>query len=210
MCYNKPERKQKKNMIILFGLAGSGKGTQGRALAEIFGWRWLSVGEAIRQTNEYDDIINQGNMIPDEDVIRLMGKQINKAEDEGFDIILDGYPRDAVQAQWLLDNMPERLDGAIILEVPKEELLERLTLRGRDDDKERASIERRFAIYEENINAILPLLEVANIPVKRVNGVGKVEEVTARLVEVAKELNPDATEQVQDVNGGEIEHSYGE
>lgn len=197
-------------MIILFGLAGSGKGTQGRALAEIFGWRWLSVGEAIRQTNEYDDIINQGNMIPDEDVIRLMGKQINKAEDEGFDIILDGYPRDAVQAQWLLDNMPERLDGAIILEVPKEELLERLTLRGRDDDKERASIERRFAIYEENINAILPLLEVANIPVKRVNGVGKVEEVTARLVEVAKELNPDATEQVQDVNGGEIEHSYGE
>ena len=210
MCYNKPERKRKKNMIILFGLAGSGKGTQGRALAEIFGWRWLSVGEAIRQTNEYDDIINQGNMIPDEDVIRLMGKQINKAEDEGFDIILDGYPRDAVQAQWLLDNMPERLDGAIILEVPKEELLERLTLRGRDDDKERASIERRFAIYEENINAILPLLEVANIPVKRVNGVGKVEEVTARLVEVAKELNPDATEQVQDVNGGEIEHSYGE
>ena len=197
-------------MIILFGLAGSGKGTQGRALAEIFGWRWLSVGEAIRQTNEYDDIINQGNMIPDEDVIRLMGKQINKAEDEGFDIILDGYPRDAVQAQWLLDNMPERLDGAIILEVPKEELLERLTLRGRDDDKERASIERRFAIYEENINAILPLLEVANIPVKRVNGVGKVEEVTARLVEVAKELNPDATEQVQDVNGGEIEPSYGE
>ena len=197
-------------MIILFGLAGSGKGTQGRALAEIFGWRWLSVGEAIRQTNEYDDIINQGNMIPDEDVIKMMGKQMAKAEDEGFDLILDGYPRDVVQAQWLLDNMPERLDGAIILEVPKEELLERLTLRGRDDDKERASIERRFDIYEQNISSILPLFEAANIPVKRVDGVGKVEEVTARLVEVAKELNHDATEQEKDVNGGEIEHSYGE
>ena len=197
-------------MIILFGLAGSGKGTQGRALAEIFGWRWLSVGEAIRQTNEYDDIINQGNMIPDEDVIKMMGKQMAKAEDEGFDLILDGYPRDVVQAQWLLDNMPERLDGAIILEVPKEELLERLTLRGRDDDKERASIERRFDIYEQNISSILPLFEAANIPVKRVDGVGKVEEVTARLVEVAKELNHDATEQEKDVNGGEIERSYGE
>ena len=146
-------------MIILFGLAGSGKGTQGRALAEIFGWRWLSVGEAIRQTNEYDDIINQGNMIPDADVIKLMSKQISKAEDEGFDVILDGYPRDAVQTKWILENMSCKLDGAIILEVPKEELLERLALRGRDDDKERASIERRFAIYEENINAILPLLE---------------------------------------------------
>lgn len=197
-------------MITLFGLAGSGKGTQGRALAEIFGWRWLSVGEAIRQTNEYDDIINQGNMIPDEDVIKMMGKQIERAEDEGFDLILDGYPRDTVQTQWLLDNMPEKLDGAIVLEVPKEELLERLALRGRDDDKERASIERRFAIYEQNISSILPLLEAANIPVRHVNGVGKVEEVTARLTEVAKELNPTATEQENDVNGGEIEHSYGE
>ena len=197
-------------MITLFGLAGSGKGTQGRALAEIFGWRWLSVGEAIRQTNEYDDIINQGNMIPDEDVIKMMGKQIERAEDEGFDLILDGYPRDTVQTQWLLDNMPEKLDGAIVLEVPKEELLERLALRGRDDDKERASIERRFAIYEQNISSILPLLEAANIPVRHVNGVGKVEEVTARLTEVVKELNPTATEQENDVNGGEIEHSYGE
>ncbi len=197
-------------MIILFGLAGSGKGTQGRALAEIFGWRWLSVGEAIRQTNEYDDIINQGNMIPDEDVIKMMGKQIAKAEDEGFDVILDGYPRDAVQTKWLLDNMPEKLDGAIVLEVPKEELLERLALRGRDDDKERASIERRFDIYEQNINSMLPMLESANIPVRHVNGVGKVEDVTARLIEVVKELNPAATEQANDVNGGEIERSYGE
>lgn len=197
-------------MITLFGLAGSGKGTQGRALAEIFGWRWLSVGEAIRQTNEYDDIINQGNMIPDADVIKMMGKQIARAEDEGFDVILDGYPRDAVQTQWLLDNMADKLDGAIVLEVPKAELLGRLALRGRDDDKERASIERRFAIYEQNISSILPLLEAANIPVKHVDGVGKVEEVTARLVEIAKELNPNATEQENDVNGGEIERSYGE
>lgn len=197
-------------MITLFGLAGSGKGTQGRALAEIFGWRWLSVGEAIRQTNEYDDIINQGNMIPDEDVIKMMGKQIAKAEDEGFDVILDGYPRDAVQTQWILDNMPEKLDGAIVLEVPKEELLERLALRGRDDDKERASIERRFAIYEQNINSMLPMLESANIPVRHVNGVGQVEDVTTRLTEVVKELNPAATEQANDVNGGEIERSYGE
>lgn len=197
-------------MITLFGLAGSGKGTQGRALAELFGWRWLSVGEAIRQTGGYDDIINGGNMIPDEDVVRMMGKQIDKAEAEGFDVILDGYPRNVMQTEWILKNMPGKLNGAIILEVPESELLERLALRGRDDDKERASIEKRFSIYNENIVKMVPLLEAENIPVVRVNGVGAVEDVTARLADVVKGMAEDATEQVDDVNGGEIEKSYGE
>ena len=197
-------------MIILFGLAGSGKGTQGKALSELFGWRWLSVGEAIRQTGGYEEIINQGGLIPDDDVIKLMNKQINKAEDEGFDVILDGYPRDVYQAEYLMKEMADKIDGAIILEVPKEELYQRLTLRGRDDDKERSSIDRRFEVFEQNIGGILPLLEAKQIPVERVDGVGKIEEVTARLVEVIKRMNPDATEQDQDVNGGEIEKSYGE
>ena len=197
-------------MIILFGLAGSGKGTQGKALSEIFGWRWLSVGEAIRQTGGYEEIINNGGLIPDEDVIKLMDKQIKKAEDEGFDLILDGYPRDLNQAEYMMQNMADKIDGAIILEVPKEELYERLALRGRDDDKEKASIDRRFEIFEQNISSIIPLLETNQIPIERVNGVGKIEEVTARLVEVVKRMNPDATEQLQDVNGGEIEKSYGE
>lgn len=197
-------------MIILFGLAGSGKGTQGKALSEIFGWRWLSVGEAIRQHGGYEEIINNGGLIPDEDVIKIMDKQINKAEDEGFDVILDGYPRDKRQAEYIMDTMPSKIDGAIILEVPKEELYERLALRGRDDDKEKASIDKRFEIFEQNINSIIPLLESHNIPIERVDGVGKIEEVTARLVDVVKRINPDATEQLNDVNGGEIEKSYGE
>lgn len=197
-------------MIILFGLAGSGKGTQGKALSEIFGWRWLSVGEAIREHGGYEEIINNGGLIPDEDVIKLMDKQIQKADDEGFDVILDGYPRDKAQAEYIMNTMADKIDGAIILEVPKEELYERLALRGRDDDKEKASIDRRFEVFEQNIYSILPLLEAQNIPIERVDGVGKIEEVTARLVETVERLNPDATEQSQDVNGGEIEKSYGE
>jgi len=197
-------------MIILFGLAGSGKGTQGKALSEIFGWRSLSVGEAIRQAGGYEDIINKGGLIPDEDVIRLMDKQIKKAEDEGFDLILDGYPRDKFQAEYVVSHMADKIDGAIILEVPKEELYERLALRGRDDDKERESIDRRFEIFEQNIDSILPLLEAKNIPIARVDGVGQIEAVTSRLVEIVKGMNPDATEQNSDVNGGEIEKSYGE
>ena len=197
-------------MIILFGLAGSGKGTQGKALSELFGWRSLSVGEAIRQTGGYEEIINQGGLIPDEDVIRIMNKQIKKAEDEGFDVILDGYPRDARQAEYLMDTMPDKIDGAIILEVPKEELYQRLALRGRDDDKERESIDRRHQIFEENIKVITPMLEAHNIPIETVDGTGDIGEVTDRLVEVVQRFNPNATEQHDDVNGGEIEKSYGE
>ena len=197
-------------MISLLGLAGSGKGTQGKALSEIFGWRWMSVGEAIRRTEKYKEITDVGGLIPDEDVIELMNSQVAKAEDEGFDVILDGYPRSEAQAKYIVENMAEKIDGTIVLEVPKEELLKRLALRGRDDDKERESIERRFEIFEESSRPILELFEKTGIPVRRVDGTGKIEEVTARLVEVVKELNPDATEQIDDVNGGEIERSYGE
>lgn len=197
-------------MIILFGLAGSGKGTQGKALSEIFGWRTISVGEAIRQTGEYDEIINHGNLIPDDDVIKIMDKQIAKIESEGFDIILDGYPRNVYQAEYIVQTMADKIDGAIVLEVPKEELYNRLALRGRADDLERESINRRFEIIEQNIDQILSLLQTKNIPVERVSGLGKVEEVTARLVQVVKIMNPNAIEQRNDVNGGEIEKSYGE
>ena len=197
-------------MIILFGLAGSGKGTQGKALSEIFGWRWLSVGEAIRQHGGYEEIINSGGLIPDADVIKLMDKQIKKSEEDGFDVILDGYPRDKAQAEYITSTMADQIDGAIILEVPKEELYERLALRGRDDDQTKESINKRFEIFEQNIYSILPLFEAKNIPIERVNGVGEIEEVTARLVQVVKKMNPAATEQSEDVNGGEIEKSYGE
>ena len=197
-------------MIILFGLAGSGKGTQGKALSEIFGWRSLSVGQAIRDTGGYTEATNKGELIPDEDVINLMNRQIEKAEAEGFDVILDGYPRTATQAEYIVNNMAEKIDGAIILEGPKEELFNRLELRGRDDDKEKSSIERRFEIFEQNICSILPLLNRVNIPVERVNGVGKIEDVTNRLVDVIKKFNPSAVEQINDVNGEELEKSYGE
>ncbi len=197
-------------MIILFGLAGSGKGTQGKALSEIFGWRWISVGQVIRDTGEYDDIINRGELINDDDVNRLMSGQIAKAEAEGYDVILDGYPRDEYQAKWVVANLADKIDGAIFLDVPKEELYERLALRGRDDDMDRTAIERRFEIAEQNFYAISTLLSGENIEIRKVNGVGSVEEVTNRLVDVMKEMVPGARVQTADVNGGEIERSYGE
>lgn len=197
-------------MIILFGLAGTGKGTQAKALSEIFGWRTFSVGQVIRDTGRYKDTIDKGGLIPDDDVISLMTEQIKKASAEGFNIILDGYPRTEYQAQWLMENMREDISGAIILEVPKEELYQRLELRGRDDDKSKDAIDRRWEIFEQNITPILQLLEQYNIPIRKVDGVGEVDTVTERLIATVEELDPTATKQSDDVNGEEIEKSYGE
>ena len=65
-------------MLILFGLAGSGKGTQGKALSEIFGWKWLSVGQVLRDVKKYEKLVNTGKLVPDEEVIELMGKYMKK------------------------------------------------------------------------------------------------------------------------------------
>ena len=197
-------------MIILFGLAGSGKGTQGKALAELFGWRTLSVGQVLRDTGEFAEILKRGDLVDDNDVIRLMKEQMDKAEAEGFDVILDGYPRDVTQAKWMMENMPEKIDGAILLDVPKEELFERIALRGREDDQDRATIEHRFDIFEKNIADMAGMLKEKGIEIVKVNGVGTVEEVTNRLVDVVMEMVPGARIQVNDVNGEEIERSYGE
>ena len=203
MCYNK-------TMIILFGLAGSGKGTQANALSEYFGWRTFSVGQVIRDTGKYANLTDNGKLIPDDDVIALMTEQIEKATAEGFNVILDGYPRTEYQAKWLMEHMKDEISGAIILEVPKEELYQRLELRGREDDKSKEAIDRRWEIFEQNISPILEQLESNHIPVLRIDGVGAVETVTDRLIKAVKELDKDATPQIEDVNGEELEKSYGE
>lgn len=197
-------------MIILFGLAGTGKGTQAKALSEFFGWRTFSVGQVIRDTGAYAEIIDKGGLIPDDDVISLMNKQIAVANAEGYDVILDGYPRTEYQAKWLMDHMKDDIKGAVIIEVPKEELYQRLELRAREDDKDKAAIDRRWDIYEQNITPILKLLEENGIPVRKVDGVGEVGTVTGRLIATVEELDPKATKQRDDVNGEEIEKSYGE
>ena len=201
-------------MIILFGLAGSGKGTQGKALSEIFGWRWISTGDLIRKSGKFADTINDGNMISDEDVTRLLEKELDITDAEGFKVVLDGYPRTAGQAEWLAERLQDRLDGAIVLDVPKEELEDRLYKRvgldGRVDDQEKSSIARRWELFERNFAEIVKVLETHNVPIVHVDGLGDPGDITDRLVDAVEALDPDATEQENDVNGEEIEKSYGE
>lgn len=207
-------------MIIFFGPAGSGKSTQGRTIADKYGWRWLSVGQVLRDTGRFDEILKSGELVDDQVVVDLMNKEIEFAEAEGMEVVLDGYPRDTKQTEIMLEEENQRffksLKAAIVLDVPKEELWKRIEDRGREDDTKEV-VERRFDIFEQNISSILPILEEKGVKVFHVDGVGSFEEVTDRIIKVIQEVEPDSPEVWDDEVMDSIENdalerekSYGE
>ena len=207
-------------MIILFGPAGSGKSTQGRTLADRYGWKWLSVGQVLRDTGKYDEILKRGELVDDETVVKLMNEQLEQADAEGMKVMLDGYPRDLKQTELMLADEEslffDKIDAAIVLEVPEEELWKRIEARGRADDTEEV-LKTRFAIYEQNICSILPLLEQQNVPILKIDGVGDYDEVTERLDRAIKSVLPDTPDVFNNTDAYVIENdaverekSYGE
>ena len=97
---------------------------------------------------------------------------------------MDGYPRDVVQAEWLVKNgVAEKIKKAILIKVPKEILLERIKKRGRADDTDEV-IKRRFEIVEQNIYTILSLLKTKNVEIVEIDGRGTIEEIERKIEEV--------------------------
>ena len=171
-------------MIIFFGPAGAGKSVQGQMLAARHGWRWLSSGQLLRDTHDVELLahMSTGKLTSTETVNKVIGDALVRAKDIDH-IILDGYPRELSQAQWLIASQPthERSIGVVIvLEVPREELFRRLQVRGRQDDNPEA-IEERLKIYRQEMYPILSYLTEQNVRIAHVQGVGTVGEVHDRI-----------------------------
>lgn len=191
-------------MIILMGLAGSGKSTQGNILANERGAVWLSAGQVLRDTpnEEVHEIQRRGELVPDTITIPLMAEAMARVLAEGKDIVLDGYPRTIEQAEWVAENAADRILVVVRIEVPKDELIRRMELRGRADDMSREAIEERFRIVEQNIYTVCEILEAKNVKIVRIDGVGTPEEVTERIqmaVNTAEELKEIAAESASEV-----------
>ena len=173
-------------MIILLGAAGSGKSVQGQRLAERHNFRWLSVGELLRAKNdpELERIMNTGELVPNEIVVNMMHEAGEEAMAAGQNAILDGYPRDEWQAQWVVDSGDvKNIEGVIILRVSNDERWNRLVARGRADDT-REAIEKRWALFDRTVDVMSNLLHENGAKLQDVDGEGTIEEVTERIEKV--------------------------
>lgn len=171
-------------MIVFFGPAGAGKSTQGRILAEKLGWKWISAGDLLRQTKEPEILqsISKGELVPFEKVNDLVGKAINKASNYA-NIIIDGFTRNIEEAKFLIDSYPihkRSVDIVFVLDVPKEELLRRLKIRGRVDDTP-SVIKNRLEKYDNEIDSMLDYYRQHNVRIVHIDGQGSIEEVNIRI-----------------------------
>jgi adenylate kinase len=181
-------------VIIFMGVAGAGKSVQGRRLADDMGYPWLSTGEFLRMLISGQRRIDMqaGQLIQDDEIIALVRKIFGVVDTEN-EFVLDGFPRTAAQADWLLSQVKHKqlsMTGVIHLTASKEGVRKRLLKRGRVDDTEEA-INQRFREYEEQILIIIEDFRKAGVPVHDINAERSIEKVNADIV---KALTPVITE----------------
>lgn len=177
-------------MILLMGIAGSGKGTQGKMLADQQGFHLISMGDVVRMyvTGEQRERMLAGGLLDDTEIIKIVDKVLASLTDDE-EVILDGFPRTIPQAQWLLEQVSNgrfTLSKAFHLVASREAVKERLLGRARIDDVESA-IEKRFDEYDRSTAPILQWLSEHGVSVVNIEAERPPEAVNNDLVSHLKE-----------------------
>ena len=125
--------------IVLLGAPGSGKGTVGKILAENLKLAHISTGDLFRENlknetelgKEAKSYMDKGELVPDEITVRMLEKRMEEADVENG-AILDGFPRtenQAVVLDKLLESKGNKVDMALNIDVPFDEIVERIANR---------------------------------------------------------------------------------
>ena len=125
--------------IVLLGAPGSGKGTVGKIIAEDLKLAHISTGDLFRENlknetelgKEAKQYMDKGELVPDEVTIKMLKERLNGADVENG-AVLDGFPRTGVQAVSLdnmLKEMNAKVDMALNIDVPFDEIVERIANR---------------------------------------------------------------------------------
>ena len=205
--------------LILIGPPGAGKGTQAKVLTEKWGVPQVSTGDMLRDAKKAGtslglkaaEFMTRGALVPDEVVIGLVGERLNQPDAQsGF--LLDGFPRTVPQAEALEELLKRRgiaLDGVVQLDVPRDLLVERATLRRTDKrtghiyhlkynppplgaeleqraDDQPETVAKRLDAYEAMTAALLPYYQAKGL-LRRVDGTLSPSDVTREILRVLNE-----------------------
>jgi len=181
--------------VVLFGYPGSGRGSQGKALARKFGLEYVATGamleEEIKSATETGKRItalyDEGQLVPDEIVVQLIEKKLATSKDvKGF--IFKGFPRTLVQS-YILDGLLQKHGSAISqiveIEVPTLELIRRLDERSKTAgcmpyDTSTSKIVKRLHEHETKTVPVIAKYNQLH-GVLKIDGVGTFDEVFARI-----------------------------
>ncbi|MDA3843309.1 MAG: adenylate kinase [Candidatus Kapabacteria bacterium] len=125
--------------LIFLGPPGAGKGTQAKNICNDYGVVQLSTGDILRANKKEgtplgktaQEYMDRGDLVPDDLIIKMIREEMKKPSCSNG-CLLDGFPRTVVQAralEILLGEMGKKLDSVLVLDVPDEELVRRLSAR---------------------------------------------------------------------------------
>ncbi len=203
--------------IVLLGAPGSGKGTQAKKLVDHYGVVQISTGDLLRAAVSAETALgltakaamDAGQLVSDDIVLAMIKERLDQADTKrGY--ILDGFPRNIAQAQALdvlLGEVNQPLQAAIVLDVPFEDLMQRLTGRQtckqcgavfniythpsakpgicdvcggeliQRSDDNEATVEKRLKVFEEQTAPLIAFYEKQN-KLARIDGTQPIDDIT--------------------------------
>jgi len=181
--------------IVFIGPPGAGKGTQAERLVEKYRIAHLSTGDMLRAARdaktdvgrEADRYMSAGELVPDQIIIRIIRERLAEPDCKaGY--LLDGFPRTIAQAEALDEMLAAQrtpLDVVLELDVPEDELFNRLAGRGRADDTPEV-IRQRLVAYREQTQPLLDYYKSKGL-LRSIDGLGTIEDIFERATAVLDE-----------------------
>ena len=175
--------------ILFLGPPGAGKGTQAAMIAKALHIPHISTGEMLRDAvsrgtdlgQQVEGVMAAGDLVSDDLLVAIVDERLGQP-DANCGYILDGFPRNAAQAEALNDAVINAIGTVVVLKADADELVARLMKRaereGRADDNEE-TIRRRLEVYDAET---VPLVSFYGDAVHRIDGIGDIDDVFSRIM----------------------------